>query len=79
MLCQNCNLKPNCKEVCQKLSKYLAKQGIYGSDYIRKSRETPFNHKKLDHISSKQAFKLRYGHTPKTQDVDNQGEDFDQN
>ena len=77
MFCTSCNLKSNCKEVCTKLSKYLVKQGIYSTDYIRKSRETPFSHKKLDHISSKQAFKLRYGHTPKSTDSDNLGEGFD--
>jgi hypothetical protein len=77
MYCQNCNLKKNCKEVCVKLSKYLARQGIYSADYIRKSRETPFSHKKIDHISSKQAFKLRYGHTPKSPESDNSEEDFD--
>jgi len=55
MFCTNCNLKPNCKEVCQKLSQYLRKKGIYHQDYIRpklprqlrshnnKYREIPFS------------------------------------
>lgn len=77
MYCQNCNLRSNCKEVCTKLSKYLSKHGIYNSNYIRKSRETPFSHKKLDHISTKRVFKHIYGHTPKSPDSDTLCENFD--
>jgi len=35
MFCDTCKKRPTCTELCDKVKKALAKEGIYGSDWIR--------------------------------------------
>ncbi len=59
MFCPDCPNYSKCFKLCNAVEKYLRKLKIYSSRYIRKTKESPFDHDKLDYLSAKKAFKLK--------------------